>query len=163
MIRLLVSFLIGAVMSVGFALGGVTKPETIVQFLDFTGDWKGDVMAVMGGAVAVTFVLFRLVLKRNAPVLEAKFSLPTRRDIDTRLVVGAVLFGVGWGLIGFCPGPALASMGTFSMELFVWFAAVVAGMFLFKGFDRYLQQRAARDRDDVKRRGLGRLFSFERG
>ena len=142
--KLVAPFLIGLVMAGGFAFAGVTKPETIVNFLDFAGDWDGSVMAVMGAAVVVTFVLFRVILrKRERPVFEAKFSIPTRRDIDWRLLVGAGVFGLGWGLIGFCPGPALASLATGSTELYVWFGGLVGGMLGYSAFERWLQERAA--------------------
>ena len=140
--RLVAPFVIGLLMAFGFAFAGVTKPETIVNFLDFFGEWDGSVMAVMGGAVAVTFVLFRVILRtRQQPVLEAKFSIPTRRDIDWRLLVGASAFGLGWGLIGFCPGPALASLATGSTELYVWFVGLLGGMYGFRYFDKWLQSR----------------------
>ncbi len=141
--KLVAPFVIGLVMAGGFAFAGVTKPETIVNFLDFAGDWDGSVMAVMGAAVVVTFILFRVILGfRKQPVFEAKFSIPTRRDIDWRLLAGAGVFGLGWGLIGFCPGPALASLATGSTELYVWFGGLVAGMFGYSAFDRWLQERS---------------------
>lgn len=143
--RLIAPFAIGMMMAGGFALAGVTKPETIVNFLDFFGNWDGAVMAVMGAAVTVTFVLFRVILRKRAqPLLEEKFSIPTRRDIDWRLLVGASVFGLGWGLIGFCPGPALASLATGSAELYVWFVGLLAGMFGFRAFERALQARSTK-------------------
>jgi hypothetical protein len=132
-------------MAAGFAFAGVTKPETIVNFLDVTGNWDGTVMVVMGVAVTVTFILFRVIWRtRERPLLEAKFSIPTRRDVDWRLLVGASLFGLGWGLIGFCPGPALASLATGSTELYVWLGGVVVGMYAFREFDRVLQSRGTK-------------------
>jgi len=144
MIGLVVPFAIGVVMAVGFALAGVTRPETIVGFLDFFGDWQPDVMLVMGTAVAVTAIAYRLTWRRPQPLLGGKFAVPTRRDIDIRLVVGAGLFGLGWGLVGLCPGPALASIATGSRELFVWLASVVAGMLLFRVFERVATIRRLR-------------------
>ncbi len=142
---LIAPFVIGLLMSGGFVLGGVTKPETIINFLDVAGNWQGDVMGVMGAAVVVTFLMFRLIFaKRQQPVLEAKFLIPTRRDIDWRLIVGASVFGLGWGLIGFCPGPALATLATGSAELYVWFAGLLLGMYAFRAFDRVLQNRSIR-------------------
>ena len=140
--RLIAPFLIGLIMAGGFVFAGVTKPETIVSFLDFFGAWDASVMAVMGAAVTVTFIMFRVILrKRQQPILEAKFSIPTRRDIDWRLLAGASTFGLGWGLIGFCPGPALASLATGATELYVWFGGLLGGMYAFRGFDRWLQAR----------------------
>lgn len=149
--RLIAPFVIGLLMAGGFAFAGVTKPETIVNFLDFAGNWDGSVMAVMGAAVMVTFVLFRVILRqRQQPLFEAKFSIPTRRDIDGRLLGGAALFGLGWGLIGFCPGPALASVATGSTELYVWFAGLLAGMYGFSVFDRLVQARSAKQAQESK-------------
>jgi uncharacterized membrane protein YedE/YeeE len=136
MIALVVPFAIGVVMAVGFALAGVTRPETIVGFLDFFGDWQPDVMWVMGAAVAVTAIAYRLIWRRPQPLLGGNFAVPTRRDIDVRLVVGAALFGLGWGLVGLCPGPALASIAAVSWELAVWLASVVVGMLLYRVFER---------------------------
>ncbi|MFW5740006.1 MAG: DUF6691 family protein [Myxococcota bacterium] len=152
--RLIAPFVIGLVMAGGFAFAGVTKPETIVNFLDFFGNWDGSVMAVMGAAVTVTFILFRVILRaRKQPMFEAKFGIPTRRDIDWRLMVGASAFGLGWGLIGFCPGPAIASLATGSTELYVWFVGLLAGMYIFKGFERVLQARSAKREITAKRVG----------
>ncbi len=149
--RLIPPFVIGLLMAGGFALGGVTKPETIVNFLNFFGEWDGAVIGVMGAAVTVTFIMFRVILRnRQQPVLEAKFSIPTRRDIDGRLLTGAALFGLGWGLIGFCPGPALASLATGSTDLFVWFGGLLAGMFAFRYVDRWLQSRASKRTSESK-------------
>jgi len=142
---LVITFLIGVLFSVGFALGGVTKPETIVGFLDFFGDWDPSVLLVMGAAVPVTFLLYRLTFRRERPLLDSKFLVPTRRDIDGRLVGGAVLFGAGWGLIGFCPGPVLASLTTGISAVYVFLVAMVAGMVLFSAYDKSISaQRPAR-------------------
>ena len=115
-------------MAAGFALAGVARPETIVGFLDVFGQWKPEVAVVMGTAVLVTFVSYRLILRRSAPVFETKFQIPTRRDVDTRLLAGSALFGLGWGLIGVCPGPALASIATGAPEVWVWLGSMAVGM-----------------------------------
>jgi uncharacterized membrane protein YedE/YeeE len=145
MIALLVPFAIGVVMAVGFALAGVTRPETIVGFLDFFGDWQPDVMLVMGAAVAVTAIAYRFAWSKPRPLLGGRFALPTRRDIDSRLVVGAALFGLGWGLVGLCPGPALASLAAGSWELGVWLASVVGGMLAFRAFESVARARRLGD------------------
>lgn len=142
MIRLVVPFFIGATMATGFALSGVTRPEVIVSFLDFAGRWDPSMMVVMATAVAITFSLYRWVLRRSRPILDEKFMIPTRRDIDTRLIAGSAAFGLGWGLVGLCPGPALASLATGSFQVFIWLASVVGGMYLFSAVDRALQTRS---------------------
>lgn len=144
MITNLISFSIGLIFAVAFALGGVTQPGTIVGFLDFFGDWQPQVMLVMGGAVTVTFLLYRLSFRRSRPLFAPKFSVPTRRDIDGRLLGGAAIFGAGWGLVGYCPGPALASVASGSVSLYLWLAFLVAGMLLFKIWDRAWQARSSK-------------------
>ena len=144
MTSIIVIFFVGVIFSMGFGLGGVAKPETIVNFLDFFGNWDPSVMLVMGAAVPVTFVGYKLVFRRSRPLLDRRFFVPTRRDIDGRLLGGAALFGAGWGLIGYCPGPALASVPTGSLPVFVWLASMGAGMLLFKVWDEVQAARAAR-------------------
>lgn len=136
-----VSFLVGFVFSVGLALSGMTLPQKVIGFLDFTGDWDPSLAFVMGGAVLVYGVVFRYVLQMKQPVYAAKFSIPTRRDINWRLLAGAAIFGIGWGLGGFCPGPALASAAAGVagvLDIFAFVISMVAGMFLYKGFDHLL-------------------------
>jgi uncharacterized membrane protein YedE/YeeE len=100
----------GALFAVGLALSGMTRPAKVVGFLDLAGDWDASLAFVMMGAIAVHFVAYRVVLRRPAPLFDVRFHLPTRKDIDLRLVLGAALFGVGWGLGGFCPGPGITSL-----------------------------------------------------
>ncbi|MCA9625136.1 MAG: YeeE/YedE family protein [Myxococcales bacterium] len=128
LLRGLVPLLSGLVFAVGLSLGGMTQPSKVVGFLDFAGDWDPSLLAVMFGAVAVYMPLQRLIVKRPFPVLETSFSIPTRRDLDARLLTGAAIFGVGWGLAGFCPGPGLASLGAASGTAFVFVVAMLAGM-----------------------------------
>jgi len=118
----------GALFGAGLTVSGMTKPSKVVGFLDFAGAWDPSLLFVMAGAIAVYFVASRRVTRRAAPLFDRQFHLPTRKDIDARLVLGAVLFGVGWGLAGFCPGPGLASAGTGSITALVFVAAMTAGM-----------------------------------
>ena len=120
----------GALFGVGLAIAGMTRPEKVAGFLDITGAWDPSLAFVMLGAIGVHFVLHRLVLRRAAPLFDDRFHMPTRRDIDPRLLVGAGLFGVGWGLGGFCPGPALTSAAAGALPALVFVAAMVAGMLI---------------------------------
>lgn len=105
---LLSALLSGCLFGIGLAMAGMTEPAKVLGFLDVIGAWDPTLVLVMGGALAVTLPAFTLILRRTQPLLAAKFELPVRRDIDRSLVVGAVLFGIGWGLAGLCPGPAIA-------------------------------------------------------
>ena len=111
MARCLAALLSGVLFGLGLAISGMTDPAVVLGFLDLFGDFNPALMFVLGGAVGTTMLAFRLVLRRPAPLLEDRFQLPTRKDIDARLVIGAGLFGIGWGLAGYCPGPALVSAG----------------------------------------------------
>lgn len=124
-------FLAGVIFSVGLALSGMTQPHKVVGFLDFAGNWIPDLAFVMGGAVMVNFVALRLTLRRNAPVFASEFGLPTRTDLDARLIGGAALFGVGWGVGGFCPGPAITALVTTATPVLVFVGSMLAGMIAF--------------------------------
>ncbi len=138
MIRGLVSFVAGVIFAVGLVIGGMTQPSKVAGFLDFTGAWDASLVFVMGGAVMVHFVLFRLILRRGSPVFGAKFHLPTRRDLDGRLIAGAAIFGLGWGLGGFCPGPGIVSVAsiTSGASAAIFVVAMLAGMWLHDARER---------------------------
>lgn len=109
--QLFLSLLTGALFGAGLAISGMIQPSKVVGFLDVFGAWDASLVFVMLGAVGVHFVLHRIILQRSAPLFDTQFHLPTRRDIDGPLLVGAGIFGMGWGLGGFCPGPSLVSAG----------------------------------------------------
>lgn len=125
----------GALFGVGLILAGMTRPEKVVGFLDFTGSWDPSLMFVMGGAVMVHFVLFRAIKRMPSPLFDTKFHLPTRRDLDPRLIAGAALFGVGWGLGGFCPGPGIVSLASGALAPLVFVLAMTAGMLIQRIWD----------------------------
>jgi uncharacterized membrane protein YedE/YeeE len=136
MTKHITAFIAGLVFALGLALGGMTDPRKVIAFLDITGDWDPSLAFVMGGAIAVYAPLFRRITRRPAPRLERAFHLPTRRDLDAPLVVGAVLFGIGWGLGGFCPGPALVSTMSFDAGAVVFTASMLVAMVLFSAWTR---------------------------
>ena len=123
----------GFLFGIGLWVSGMANPKKVLGFLDITGDWDASLMLVMGGAVAVTVVAFRLILKRKKPLIEEKFNVPTLKDIDFPLVAGSAIFGIGWGIAGYCPGPAITSLSTLSTESIVFVIAMVAGGLLYKG------------------------------
>ncbi|MCA9650882.1 MAG: YeeE/YedE family protein [Myxococcales bacterium] len=140
--RQLAALVSGLLFSAGLLIGGMTDPMKVVGFLDFTGDWDPSLAFVMGGAILVYGPLFRLVSRRPRPRFDTKFFLPTRRDIDLRLLVGAALFGVGWGLGGFCPGPALVSTMSLSTEAITFAGSMLVGMAGFQLWTRVRGHRA---------------------
>lgn len=122
------ALLAGALFGLGLAVSGMTDPQRVQGFLDVFGDFDPALLFVLGGAVATTVVLFRLVLKRNSALLADGFALSKVRHVDWTLVVGAVLFGIGWGIAGYCPGPALAGLGVGSAEVLWFVPAMIGGM-----------------------------------
>ncbi len=117
----------GALFGFGLALSQMVDRQRVIGFLDVTGDWDPTLIVVLGGAVGVTLVTFRFVLRRACPACEEVFHLPSKTKIDGPLVLGAVLFGVGWGVSGYCPGPGLASIGTASINVAMYVGALCAG------------------------------------
>jgi hypothetical protein len=122
--------LCGVVFGAGLAVSGMTNPAKVLAFLDVFGRWDPTLALVMGSALAVSALGFSLARGRARPWLAETFSIPTRSDIDARLIGGAALFGVGWGLVGLCPGPALANLGRGSGDVAVFVGAMVAGVVL---------------------------------
>lgn len=125
-------YLIGVLFGLGLMISGMTNPAKILAFLDLAGNWDPSLIFVMGGAVLVGLVAFYLAKKRTQSFLGGAMHIPTRRDIDRPLIIGSAMFGVGWGLAGFCPGPALVSLGSGEMKALVFVIAMVAGMWLFE-------------------------------
>ncbi|WP_300500324.1 DUF6691 family protein [Marinobacter sp.] len=120
-------YIAGLLFGVGLGLGGMTDPARVLGFLDIFGAWDPTLLFVLGGAVITTFIGYRVVLRQAKPLRGKSFRLPTRHDLDGKLVVGAALFGTGWGLSGYCPGPAFASIGNPSYPLIAMLLAMIAG------------------------------------
>ena len=118
----------GILFAMGLAIGGMTNPQKVIAFLDITGDWDPSLAFVMGGAILAYAPLYRVITRRSTPLVSKQFHLPTRKDIDLKLLLGAALFGAGWGLGGFCPGPALVSAMSFGRSALTFTAAMLAGM-----------------------------------
>lgn len=126
----LAALLSGTLFGAGLAWSGMTNPARVLGFLDVAGNWDPTLVLVMGGALLVAAPLFALVLRRPRPLLAEVFALPSKRELDARLLGGAVVFGIGWGLIGLCPGPAIAGLVTGSPAIVVFVVAMLAGQFL---------------------------------
>ena len=132
----LAEFGVGLLFGVGLILAGMTDPSKVLGFLDLAGLWDPSLAFVMGGAILVSLGAFALAKQRTTSFLGGAMHLPTSRDIDKRLVIGSLLFGAGWGLAGFCPGPALVSVGTGNPKAVVFVLAMLAGMALFEMLER---------------------------
>ena len=124
-------YLIGVFFGLGLIISGMTNPAKILAFLDIAGAWDPSLIFVMGGAVLVGLIAFYLAKNRTQSFLGGVMHIPTRRDIDRPLIIGSALFGVGWGLAGFCPGPALVSLGSGELKALVFVVAMLGGMLLF--------------------------------
>lgn len=132
--RVLVAWLAGLLFGLGLAVSQMVNPAKVLNFLDVAGTWDPTLALVMGGALLVTIPAFRIVLRRPAPLLDGRFHLPSRQDIDRRLLIGAGLFGIGWGIGGLCPGPALVAVLSGLPDVLAFVAAMVLGHYLVAKF-----------------------------
>lgn len=129
-------FVVGLLFGWGLLISGMTDPGKVLGFLDLAGVWDPSLAFVMGGAIAIGLVAFTVAKKRTQTFVGAALHLPTATDIDRRLIVGAVLFGAGWGLAGFCPGPAVVSMAAGQPKAIIFMAAMIAGMLIFQAVEK---------------------------
>lgn len=129
---LLVQFLIGLFFGSGLVVAGMSNPQKVLSFLDVTaisfGGWDPSLMFVMGGGALITFLGYKLVLKRKQPIFDTQFHMPKKTDLDAPIFVGPAIFGIGWGLGGFCPGPAFTALGTGSNQAIYFVLAMLIGM-----------------------------------
>ena len=130
------ALLAGLVFGLGLIVSGMANPAKVLGFLDVTGHWDPSLAFVMGGAIAVGVVAFAVAGRRTASLLGVEMRLPSARHVDRRLVAGSVLFGIGWGIAGFCPGPGLVSLGMGEVKALVFVAAMLVGMGVFELFER---------------------------
>lgn len=137
------AFFVGLLFGIGLLLSGMTDPGKVQGFLDLAGAWDPSLALVMGGAIAVGVIAFRLAGQRGHALLGGAMHLPAERGVDRRIVIGGLLFGIGWGLAGFCPGPGIVSMASGESKGLVFVLAMLAGMALFEAFERLSRQRPA--------------------
>lgn len=126
--QILIALIAGVVFGLGILISGMASPAKVLNFFDIAGTWDPSLMFVMGGALVVTFIGYRLAFARNQPLFAGRFHLPTRSDIDAKLVAGSAIFGVGWGISGFCPGAALPALGTWRADVAIFVAAMLVGI-----------------------------------
>lgn len=139
--RTILAALIGLVFGTGIGLSGMANPAKVLNFFDIAGSWDPSLAFVMGGALVVTAIGYRLVLRRGRPVCEAKFHLPTNRRLDVSLVAGSALFGIGWGISGFCPGGAIPALGLGEGSAWAFVASMLVGILAARTLRNALQQR----------------------
>jgi len=132
---LVMSLVSGLLFGIGLTLSDMINPQRVLGFLDVAGSWDPTLAFVMGGALLVTFPAFQLVKKFGKPVCALQFQIPTNKVIDTKLVTGSAMFGIGWGLVGFCPGPAIAALVTLQADVFIFGGSLLVGMVLFQVWD----------------------------
>jgi uncharacterized membrane protein YedE/YeeE len=128
--KTLMGYIAGLLFGLGLGIAGMTDPARVLGFLDIAGAWDPTLAFVLGGAVITTFIGYRWVLKRRKPLYGNAFQLPSRQDLDGKLIGGAALFGMGWGLSGYCPGPAFASIVGLTLPLAAMMVAMIVGWFL---------------------------------
>lgn len=133
--RILVGLMAGMIFGIGLIVSGMTNPSKVIGFLDLFGNWDYSLAFVMGGAVLVNLIFFKLILKKK-PVLDSSHSLPLKTDIDKSLIFGSILFGVGWGLAGICPGPGIVNLVTLDHKAIIFVISLVIGMLIHKGAQR---------------------------
>ena len=136
----IIAFITGVLFALGLGISGMTDPAKVIGFLDVTGAWNPSLTLVMGGGVLVYFVAFRRITRRSAPLFGGKFGIPSRRDLDPKLLAGSALFGIGWGLGGYCPGPALTSAATGAAAPLTFVAAMLLGMAAHSAYNKALSR-----------------------
>lgn len=123
-------FFSGLLFALGLGISGMTLPQKVLAFLDIAGDWDPSLALVMIGSAGIYMVLHRPIVKLSSPLFDTSFHLPTGTDIDPKLVTGAALFGIGWGMVGFCPGPAVTALVSLNDKVLIFFVAMLVGMYL---------------------------------
>lgn len=137
------AFIVGLIFSVGLAIAGMTNPGKVIGFLDLFGNWDPSLAFVMAGAIALHAIAYILIRKRPLPVFSKQWLVPTRKDITAPLIVGSALFGIGWGLAGYCPGPAVVALATLRTKPVIFVLSMLAGMILFRVASRLAKTRKA--------------------
>ncbi len=134
----LIALLCGIIFGIGLSLSQMINPNKVLNFLDITGDWDPSLIFVMIGALTVAFVSFKWVLKRPAPILAENFQLSKKTLVDKQLMLGAGIFGIGWGMSGYCPGPAVTGLGLLSLESGILVITMYLGFFT---YNRFFEQK----------------------
>lgn len=135
------ALIVGIIFALGLGISGMTRPEKVIGFLNIFGDWNASLAFVMAGAVGVHAVAYRLIRRRNSPLFSKEFYVPTSKSLTLPLILGAFLFGVGWALAGYCPGPAIVSLASFQSRPFIFVGSMILGMIAFRFFEAVRNKR----------------------
>jgi uncharacterized membrane protein YedE/YeeE len=130
--KIVIAFTVGLLFALGLGISGMTDTTVVKGFLDVLGSWNLNLMGVMAGAILVHTIVYHLIKKKSSPLLDTKFYLPTSKSIDKKLLLGAMIFGLGWGWAGICPGPGIVSLASGQSEVVIFIGSMIAGMYLFK-------------------------------
>lgn len=141
MLGYVVVFLSGTLFAIGLGISGMTLPQKVIGFLDFAGVWDPSLAFVMVGSAGVYLLFYRWIVRLSHPLFDTSFHIPTRTDIDQRLVTGAAMFGIGWGLVGLCPGPALTAVVSGYTKPLIFFVSMIAGMYAYRTVDQIAGMR----------------------
>ena len=150
MTKHLVSFVSGVLFALGLAIGGMLEPARVVGFLDFLGTWDPTLAFVMAGGLGVNTVAYYFTKQRKAPALVDSFHLPDKKEITARLIGGSVLFGAGWALAGYCPGPAVTTLASGTFSAFAFVAAMAAGMYVWAAIETRMTPKQQSDEQDTQ-------------
>ena len=132
----LISYLVGVLFALGLGVSGMTQPHIVRGFLDVFGQWDWRLIGVMIGAIGVHAILFRIIITKPSPILDSRFQLPTKSKIDAKLIFGALIFGLGWGWAGICPGPGIVTLASGELPFFYFVGSMLVGMKLFQLVDK---------------------------
>lgn len=135
------AFIVGIIFALGLGISGMTRPEKVIGFLNIFGDWDASLAFVMAGAIAVHTVAYRLIRRRSSPLFSKEFLIPTSKELTPSLIVGAFVFGVGWALAGYCPGPAITSLASFQFRPLVFVVSMLFGMTSFRIYRAVFNKR----------------------
>ncbi len=135
------ALVVGIIFALGLGISGMTRPEKVIGFLNIFGSWDASLAFVMAGAIGVHAIAYRLIRRRSSPFFSTQFYDPTSKELTPSLIVGAFIFGVGWALAGFCPGPAVTSLASFQTRPAVFVVAMILGMLIFRSYQNVINKR----------------------
>ncbi len=131
-----IAFIVGLLFAIGLGYSGMTQTHIVKGFLDISGQWMPNLIGVMVGAILVHAIVFQIIKKKSSPLLDTKFYWPVSKKIDKKLLLGAAIFGLGWGWAGICPGPGIVSLASFKPEFLIFIVCMLAGMLMFQWFEK---------------------------